>query len=188
MPHNPYPLSSAWPPLTSAYHDEYGRIDPDVYAAAGKLWPTAQNKLRRSQVDLEEGLILMFRAVAQVTQMIGKRSKEIENLGGYIWVTFSRLMVQEIETRTLHSELDAKYAARFAPTTSRSEDEIINIIQINEIRDRADEWLREVLEFYLLGHTFEEIADLMGGRANRIRSKFSKKMKKLAKQVRGEKV
>ena len=95
-------------------------------------------------------------------------------------------MLDEIERKGLHSTLNAEYAARLEPTTRRSEDEIINIIQVNEIRDRADEWLREVLDLYLMGHTFEEIARFKGDRANGIRSKFSKRMKRLAKELGGE--
>jgi len=187
MPHNQDPPSSDWPPLSSAYQDQYGLIDPDVYAAADKLWSAAKIHLRRAQVDLEDGKTLMFRAVAQVTDMMRKRAEPIENLGGYLWVTFHRLMLEEVKKKGLHSKLDTEYAARFVPATRRSEDEIINIIQVKEIRERADEWLRQVLDLYLMGHTFEEIAGFTGERANGIRARFSRQMRKLAKEVRGEK-
>ena len=182
----PHVQSSAWPPLSSAYHDEFGPIDPDVYAAAGKIWSTAQIHLRRAQVDLEDGRTLMFKAVAQVTAAMSRRTERIENLGGYLWVTFLHLVLEEVKRKELHSKLEARYTARLEPTIRRSEDEIIKIIQVNEIRARADKWLREILELLLMGLTFEEIARLKGGRANRIRSKFSKRMKKLAKELGGE--
>ncbi len=187
MPHNQDKhVDTVWPPLSSAYLDVYGPIDPGVYAAAGKLWHTAQIQLQRAGIHSEEGQTLMLRAVAQVTRAMGKRTEKVEKLEGYLWVTFRRMLVQKLEEIALHSKLDAEYAARFVPSIQRSEDEIIKIILMREIYDRADDWLRQVIEFLELGHTYEEIAEFMGGRANVIRSKFSKRIRKLANQIRAE--
>jgi DNA-directed RNA polymerase specialized sigma24 family protein len=183
MPHEDSPQPSVWPFLSTAYVDEYGPINPDVHATAGKLWPTAQILIRQAQVDFEEGQALMFRAVAQVTRMMDQRTKPIENLAGYLWVTFRHLLLEEIKTRARHSTLDAEYVARSTPGTNRSENEIIESILISEIRELADDWLREVIELCLLGHSFEEIANLKRVPANSLRSKFSKKIKKLVKHI-----
>jgi len=183
MPHYQDSTSSSWPLLSTIYQDEYGSIDPDVYAAAGKLWPKVQSQLYRDQFPSDAGRTLMLRAAALVTRTLGSRIEQIENLHGYLWVAFRRLLVDEIERNILHSKLDAEYVKGLTSATPNSEDEIEKLILIDQIRNLADNWLREVIELLLLGHTFEEIADFHGKKANAIRSKFHKKVKKLRKTL-----
>ena len=187
MPHNKdKPLSAVWPPLANGYIDEFGPIDPSLHQAAGRLWPTIEVQLRRARIAPEDGQRLMLKAVALVTRARAQRPEEIRNVDGYLWRTFHRLLLEELERRALHSKLDAEFVARFAPAARRSEDEIIKIILIREIMDRADEWLRQVIELLQMGHSYEEIAVFLGGRANAIRSRVSKQLKTLAKQIRKE--
>src|SRR5688572_8635411 len=147
MPHNKDTLpSGVWPPLANGYIDEFGPIDPTLHEAAGRLWPTVEVQLRRAQISPEDGQTLMRKAVALVTRARCQRSEEITNIDGYLWRTFHRLLLEELERRALHSKLDAEFAARFASVSQRSEDEIFRIILIREILDHADEWLRQVIE------------------------------------------
>lgn len=187
MPHDKdKPTATVWPPLANSYLDEFGPIDPALHEAAGRLWPTVEVHLRRAQIVPEDGQTLMLKAVALVTRARSQRTEEISNIDGYLWRTFHRLLLEELERRALHSKLDAEFAARFAPAAQRSEDELIKIILIREIVDRADEWLRQVLELLQMGHSYEEIATFLGGRANAIRSRVSKQLKALAQQIRKE--
>lgn len=184
MPHNKdKPPSRVWPPLTNGYIDEFGPIDPTLHEVAGRLWPTVEVQLRRARIVPEDGQTLMLKAVALVTRATCQRTEEISHIDGYLWKTFHRLLLEELERRALHSKLDAEFGARFAPEAQRSEDEITRIILMREILDRADEWLRQVLELLQMGHSYEEIAMLLGGRANVIRSRVSKRLKALAKQI-----
>ena len=184
MPHSKdKPPSRVWPPLANGYLEEFGPIDPTLYEAAGRLWPAVEVHLRRAQIVPEDGQILMLKAVALVTRARCRRTEEISNIDGYLWRTFHRLLREELEKRALHSKLDAEFAARFAPALQRSEDEITKIILIQEIMERADEWLRQVIELLQMGHSYEEIAVFLGGRANAIRSRVSKQLKALAKQI-----
>ena len=184
MPHNKdKPPSGVWPPLANGYLDEFGQIDPTLHEAAGRLWPTVEVHLRRARIFPEDGQTLMLKAVALVTRARSRRTDEISNIDGYLWRTFHRLLLEELERRALHSKLDAEFAARFAPTSQRSEDEITKIILIREILEHADEWLRQVIELLQMGHSYEEIAVFLGGRANAIRSRVSKQLKTLAKQI-----
>lgn len=184
MPHNEDKSTfDLWPALASDYLDEFGPIDPIVHEAAGRLWPTVQAQLRRTQIPPEDGQTLMLKATALVTRARRQRAEEISNLDGYLWKTFHRLLLEELEKRALHSKLDAEFAARFVPASQRAEDEIINIVLIREILDRADKWLRQVIELLQMGHSYEEIAMLLGERANVIRSRVSKRLKTLAAQI-----
>jgi DNA-directed RNA polymerase specialized sigma24 family protein len=184
MPHNEdKPQSGVWPPLANGYLDEFGSIDPAVHEAAGRLWPAVEVHLRRAQIVSEDGQLLMLKAVALVTRARCRRTEEISNIDGYLWRTFHHLLLEELEKRALHSKLDAEFAARLAPASQRSEDEITKIILMREILERADDWLRQVIELLQLGHTYEEIAVLIGGRANAIRSRVSKQLKILARQI-----
>jgi DNA-directed RNA polymerase specialized sigma24 family protein len=184
MPHNEDKSpSGVWPPLADGYVDEFGHIDPSVHEAAGRLWSTVEVHLRRAQIVPEDGQTLMLKAVALVTRARCQRTEEISNIDGYLWRTFYRLLLEELEKRALHSKLDAEFAARFAPASQRSEDEITKIILIREILERGDEWLRQVIELLQMGHSYEEIAVLLGGRANAIRSRVSKQLKALARQI-----
>jgi DNA-directed RNA polymerase specialized sigma24 family protein len=184
MPHNKdKPQSGVWPPVANGYLDEFGPIDPTVHEAAGRLWPTVEVHLRRVQMVPEDGQTLMSKAVALVSRARHQRTEEISNIDGYLWRTFHRLLLEELERRALHSKLDAEFVARFAPAAQRSEDEITKIILIREILEFADEWLRQVIELLQMGHSYEEIAMFLGGRANAIRSRVSKQLKILARKI-----
>jgi DNA-directed RNA polymerase specialized sigma24 family protein len=188
MPHNKDKSTfGVWPTLANGYLDEFGPIDPTLHEAAGRLWPAVQAQLRRAQFAPEDGQTLMLKAIALVTRAKCRRAEEINNIDGYLWRTFHRLLLEELEKRALHSKLDAEFAARFAPASQRAEDEIIKIVLIKEILDRADAWLRQVIELLQMGHSYEEIAMLLGERANVIRSRVSKRLKTLAKQIGKEK-
>lgn len=184
MPHHKDKATSDfWPPIANGYLDEFGPIDPTLNEAAGRLWPTVEVQLRRAQIAPEDGQTLMLKAVALVTRARRQRTEEITNIDGYLWRTFRRLFLEELKKRALHSKLDAEFAARFEPASQRSEDEITRIILMREILDRADEWLRQVMELLQMGHSYEEIAMLLGRRANVIRSQVSKRLKALAKEI-----
>jgi DNA-directed RNA polymerase specialized sigma24 family protein len=184
MPHNrDKSPSNVWPSLTNGYIDEFGPIDPTLHEVALRLWPKVEVQLQRAQIPPEDGQTLMLKAVALVTRAKSQRAEEIKNIDGYLWKTFHRLLLEQLEKRALHSKLDAEFAARFASASQRSEDEITKIILIREILDRADEWLRQVMELLQMGHSYEEIAMLLGGRENAIRSRVSKQLKKLASQI-----
>lgn len=110
MPHNKdKPLSGVWPPLTNGYIDEFGPIDPVLHEVAGRLWPTVEVQLRRARIDPEDGQTLMLKAVALVTRARCQRTENISNIDGYLWRTFHRLLLEELERRALHSKLDALY-------------------------------------------------------------------------------
>jgi DNA-directed RNA polymerase specialized sigma24 family protein len=184
MPHNKDKAqSSVWPSLANGYLDEFGPIDPIVHEAAGRLWPAVEVHLLRAQIVPEDGQTLMLKAVALVTRARCQRTEEISNIDGYLWRTFHRLLLEELERRALHCKLDAEFAARFALASQRSEDEITKIILMREILERADEGLRQVIELLQMGHSYEEIAMFLGGRANAIRSRVSKQLKILARQI-----
>lgn len=84
------------PPLQEGYEDEFGRIDPEVYQAAGAIWPAAANFGEFALHDRGLASNLMMKAAARVSETIAS-GKSIENLKGYLLITFKRLVARERE-------------------------------------------------------------------------------------------
>ncbi|HYG82577.1 MAG TPA: hypothetical protein VD861_19430, partial [Pyrinomonadaceae bacterium] len=60
------------------------------------------------------------------------------------------------------------------------------LICVREIVSRMDDSTRKVFEFRQLGYTFEEIGRGKGASADVTRAEFHKRLKRLAKSIRGD--
>ncbi len=178
--------ASPWPEVKGAYLDEFGPIDPKVYTHASSLWPAVEPLVRRTIRDVQNGQRLMIKAVALVSRKLAEQPERMTNLKGYLAQTFRRLLFEEFEKQTSHAERDAEAAARISAIPDCPEDEINKLILVNEILDRADTWTREVFHFLILGHTLDEIGHQYHMKGNFVRSQLSKRVKKLADQIRKE--
>jgi DNA-directed RNA polymerase specialized sigma24 family protein len=188
MPHRKLDnsLKTAWPDIQAAYVDEFGPIEPSVYAQAGTLWPVVEPLVLRTIKDVQNGQRLMMKAVALVSRKFAEQPERMINLKSYLFQVFRHLLFEELEKLTGHAERDVEAAARIAVIPQRSEDEINRIVLIHEILQRADKWTRETFELLTLGYTFDEIGRKSGMKANFVRSRLSKRLQKLAEQVRKE--
>jgi DNA-directed RNA polymerase specialized sigma24 family protein len=177
---------SPWPEITEAYEDEFGLVDPEVHKLAGTLWPLAETLALRAIQDGQAGQRLLVKAVAIVTRKFAEQPERMTNLKGYVFKTFYRLLSAESAKINRNSQLDDELE-RGEPTFARkSEADVDEIILVHELMRRADERTREIFHFLALGHSYEEIAKEYGVGANHLRSQWSKKLRKLKKQILAE--
>lgn len=173
----------SWPSLDEGYIDEFGVICPEVYRAAGELWPQAESLVYSKLRDCPAGMRLMLKAAAAVSRKRREQPDQIRDLKAYLWTTFKRLISDEVEKENRYQPLEPEQQ----PTNNaRAPSETLNDhILIEEVMAQMDSWTRTVFELRVLGFEFEEIAQLLKSRPNLLRSKFHKEIKKLSRRLRG---
>src|SRR5574338_1168292 len=91
-----------WPSVDAEYVDEFGSIDPTVDRIARELWPRAEYMARELLHDSAVGYRLLKRAVAVVSRVMADRPNEIAQPAGYIFQTYKRLVLSELEKMNGH--------------------------------------------------------------------------------------
>ncbi|MDX6288642.1 MAG: hypothetical protein QOH42_441 [Blastocatellia bacterium] len=185
MPHTNNPKLSRipWPEIQAGYDDEFGRVDPDVYNLAGTIWPLSQTHILRTINDYETGQRLLVKAVVLVSRKCIEQPDQMNNVRAYLFKTFYRLLLEELEKRSKHDQFDAEVIDSIQSLTSRCDEQINRTILIHEIRERADQWTRQVLDDLVLGYKFVELTDKYGMKANHLRAEWSKKISRLEEQI-----
>lgn len=175
--------TSDFPPIDAAYTDEFGRVDPEVHNVAREIWSPAKFFALRFLRDSHKGLDLLLKSVARVSRI--RENTQIDNLRAYLYLTYKRLILAEIEKENGHQRL---LSERFAAEVSNreTEEELNKKILINELRLRMDDWTRDVFDLLSLGYTYENLVPRYGKAANVIRSKYSKKIAGLARRINSE--
>ena len=176
-----------WPTLQEPYKDEYGLILPEVYEVARKLWPREEGFVLLKLGDSARGQSIMFRAISVVSQVISQKPDHITHLDAFLKRTFRRLVLKELKIENGHRE-KVELAANDPVTESlmgNHEEEPDRKILILQIIRMMHEPTRHVFELLCLGHTYDEIAGALNQPANGIRSRFSKQIEKIRKQLRG---
>lgn len=175
------------PPFNDSYEDEFGHIDPIVYQEAEKLWPTARELVLKILHDEHVGVQLMLRAVAKVSHIRANEPDKIGNLSNYLYVSLKHLVFAEQKKEMRHREIEASVFRQENINDKLSDEEQLNKkILIAELKQRMDDWTREVFDYIALGHTFDEISKHFDMKANHIRSKFSKRVNALARELQNE--
>jgi DNA-directed RNA polymerase specialized sigma24 family protein len=182
LPNNPNP-QKPWPEIQEGYEDEFGPVDPEVYKLAGTVWPLAQAHILRTINDYDTGQRLLVKAVVIVSRKCAEKPDQITNVKAYLIKTFYHLLLEELEKRSKHDQLETEVVDSIQSIATRSDADIERTILLHEIRQRADKWTREVLSDLVLGYKFEELADKYGMKANRLRSTWSKKLRRLEQQI-----
>jgi DNA-directed RNA polymerase specialized sigma24 family protein len=175
----------AWPPLESGYTDEFGWIDSEVYRVAGALWPFAENLARLRLHDSAAGQRLLLKAAAHVSRVFVERRQFIRNLRAYLFVTYKRLILEELEASTRRIDVfnSVEPARRIKEEQKAISDDMERKILVQELVQRMDDDMRNIFEFLTLGFTFEEIAERQQTKANILRSRFNRGLKRLIKQI-----
>lgn len=172
-----------WPQIGESYTDEFGPIAADVYECAGALWPRAESFSVSVLRDGPAGLKLLLKASALVTRARAERLTAVENLPSYLFRTYKRLVLEQLEVESGHRRLEAMLMqAPVAGDNDRSDEKIL----VQQIMRRMDQPMREVFELLLLGYTFEEIAERSGRGANTLRATYSKQIRRLVRSVNAE--
>jgi DNA-directed RNA polymerase specialized sigma24 family protein len=170
-----------WPSLDEGYTDEFGDISPEVYQAAGELWPQAENLINSKLHDHPAGMRLMFKAAAAVSRKREEQPDQIRDLKAYLWITFKHDIFAEVEKESRYQQLDHEQEPR---NGGRTQSDVLNDhILVEELMAQMDAWTRSVFELRVLGYQFEDIAQMFKMRPNLLRSKFHKEIKKLSRKL-----
>ncbi len=174
------------PPVTvQVFADEFGAIDRHVYEAALLLWPQIENQSLQMLRDAADGQRLLMKASALVTRKHTETPDAITNLPAYLYQTWRRLALEEVEKQNLHRQIEeTQFAATIeAHPTSHAANELDRRILLQQIMARMDDWTRRVFEYQTLGFTFDEIAEELGSNGHSIRMRYDRQIKQLAKQL-----
>lgn len=167
----------SWPPLNASYLDELGSIDRDVYGAAGEIWPWAAAYSTAILGDEASGQLSLMKVCARITEKRAVGSIEIESLLPYLKTAFKREVLAQLKhNRSVDLEPASASASQFETDIDRK-------ILIEEMIRRMDPANRRITELLILGYSFEEIARKDGTRSNVIRSRHSKQLMKIKKDL-----
>jgi DNA-directed RNA polymerase specialized sigma24 family protein len=183
MPHKSDPPPPSWPEINAAYEDEFGHIDPDVYKFAADVWPLADAPSFRNLIDTER---LLIKAVALVSRVCAEQPGKLSNIKAYLYRTFSRLLLEQLKKQERHEPLDKALLDHAEALTTRSEDNIARMLLVHEILNCADPWTREMFWALVQGYSIEELAEIKHAKANVIRSRLSKNLMRIRRQIQKE--
>jgi len=169
--------------LDEGYTDEFGVICPEVYRAAGELWPQAEGFVHSKLRDRPAGMQLMLKAAATVSRKRQEQPDQIRDLKAYLWTTFKHFISDEVEKENRYQPLEPEQQPEgdaIGPSEALNDQ-----ILIEEVMAQMDSWTRAVFELRVLGYHFEDIAQMLKMRPNLLRSKFHKEIKKLSRRLSG---
>ncbi len=180
-------LTVDFPLIKAAYTEEFGKIDLEIYEIAENLWKSCAERLATDILhDSPKGMQLMLKAVAKVSGVRQNNPSQIQNLRAYLYRCYKNLLLAEIEKENSHQRILDDLHSAPEISLKNEEDEINRKILVNEIRRRMDDWTRAVFDYHKLGFTFEEMVPQFGSAANVIRSRYSKDVARLARQINSE--
>lgn len=167
------------------FTDEFGTIDGEVYAAALTLWSRVANLAASMTYDSAAAHRLLMKACAQVTRKRASAPEAIASLPAYLYRTWQRLVLDELEKENGHRRLEAQFAAETAEahTAAHSTTGLEQRILLQQIIKHMDDWTRRVFEYLTLGFSYDEIAAELGGNGHAIRVKYDRQIKALAQRL-----
>jgi RNA polymerase sigma factor (sigma-70 family) len=169
-----------------AYTDEFGKIGGEVNNVLNDLLPRARNFALSKLQDESEGDRLLRKAAASVERVYCKQPDQIDDLHNYLFTAFKHLVIAELKRRRRVESLDDHQAAALVLGLTDVVDNVEQKILLEEIMQRMETPMREIFEMLILGYTFEDIAKEFGEKSNKLRSRFSKLLAKLIKQLNKE--
>jgi DNA-directed RNA polymerase specialized sigma24 family protein len=175
-----------WPPLDAIYDDEFGAFDPAIYAVAGGQWPAARRFAESTLGDAATGLRLMIKATAIVSRRQAELTGGIDNPAAFLMFTFKRLVLGELKKHNRRRALEGERQAELLPRMDETAAALDQKILIEQLYARMDGWMQKAFELRMLDYSYEEMAAELGMKANFIRSKYSKELERLRRQVEEE--
>jgi hypothetical protein len=170
-----------WPDLEEPYQDEFGSVDPQVFKAAGQLWPAAERYARRALGDGSAGFPLMVRAVAIVSRIRAEAEANVRQLEPYLMTVYRRLVLAEIGKEQNRRKLLGRYGPAFATgAVEHAED---RRLLIRELVGRMDPWTRDVYRLLTAGNSFEDIGHLHERSPHGARNRFRMSLRQLRQQL-----
>ena len=177
--------ANTWPKLDTAYIDEAGQVDPEVYEAAGTIWQHAERLATATIRDSAAGARLLVKAVTIVSRRRAAPDLCIDDLPSFVFQVYKNLVLAELKKQNRRREIERRWEDFVVPERPIA-DQIDRRILIEQLCERMDQWTRDVYQWRVLGYTFENIGQFLGMGANHVRSEFSKRMVRLREQLREE--
>ncbi len=182
MPRHPQPTSD-WGALEIGYTDEFGVVASDVYAAAGRVWQRAQVYAMRVLHDSDDARArtLLLKAAAQTTRARDEKSRRIDELEGYLFQTFKRMVLAEFEkdNNRRRFETNSHFETEWQSQASNVERRIL----LGELVAAMDEWTRDVFEWLALDYSFDDIARHRGMNVKVLRNRYNRHLTALMKRL-----
>lgn len=182
MPRHPHPTPD-WGTLAFGYTDEFGKVAPDVYETAGRVWRRARDFAQRVLQDADEARArtLLLKAASQVTRARDERGHHVNELDGYLLQTFKRIVLAESERddNRRRFESEAGLGTEWQSQASNVERRIL----LEEFVGMMDEWTRAVFQWLTLDYTFDEIARHLGMDTKVLRNKYNRHVNTLIKRL-----
>ena len=170
-------LKIPWPSLDAPYVDEFGCIDKDIHQAAGELWHWAAAYAIATLGDEASGQLALKKVCAKITEKRTAGAIQIVKLNAYIQTAFKHEVLAQLKrNRSVDVDLSAE------PVTDYGLD-IDQKILVEQILARMNSEDRRITELLILGYSFEEIAKKDGTHSNVIRSRHSKLLKRIKKEL-----
>jgi DNA-directed RNA polymerase specialized sigma24 family protein len=184
MPRHPHPTLS-WGTLETGYTDEFGVVAPDIYDAAGRVWRQSRDYAARVLRDVDDARArtLLLKSAAKTTRARDEKTHHINDLDGYLFQTFKRVVLAELEkdNNRHRFEMEAHVEAEWHAQANNVERRIL----IDELVAAMDEWMRAVFEWLTLDYSFDEIAWHLGMNVKVLRNRYNRRLTALVKQFEG---
>ena len=162
----------------------------DVYKAARALLPAAKSFSKKRGLDPALAEDFMMEAAYKVVNRKHQEKVKIENLPAYLFTSFKRVVLEEIQKRQRYADLtDEQFESLSdqSATFATIEREILKEEIVRHLNAEA----RFIFDRLALGYSYKEISEMFSDefgssiQENVLRSKFSKAVQRLAKKLRG---
>jgi DNA-directed RNA polymerase specialized sigma24 family protein len=184
MPRYSHPTSD-WGTLEIGYTDEFGAVASDVYAAAGRVWRQSRDYAARVLHDSDDARArtLLLRAAAQTTRARDEKSHRIDELDGYLFQTFKRVVIAELDKDNNRRRFEGK--AHLETEWRSQASNVERRILLGELVAAMDEWTRGVFEWLVLDYSFDDIARHLGMNVKVLRNRYNRHLIALTKRLGG---
>jgi DNA-directed RNA polymerase specialized sigma24 family protein len=172
-----------WPEIASGYVDEFGQIQVEVYVAAGAIWEKAKRFAQSTIQDTHAGSRLLIRAAAIVSMKRSGSDTQIDELQGYLFQTYKNLVLDELRKENRRKRIQTDLRMELESLSLNLAEDIDRKILIEQLIRHMDPWLRRVFEWRCLDIDFDQIAQALGEKTHAVRTKYSKKVSRLIKEI-----
>lgn len=172
--------TSTWPPwesLSTTFKESYPSVDPESWKALSEIW--SQAVVFGKAHDLDESDV-RANLLSAVTRIPSARREQIVSLPAYLFTSYKHRVFDLQAKRKREAQLD-EINHDLAMDVSR---EMETKVLLEEIVARMDDNLREIYDHLVLGYSYEEMEKSLGARANVLRSRFSKGLKRIAIDIK----
>jgi DNA-directed RNA polymerase specialized sigma24 family protein len=174
------------PEIATGYVDEWGVVAPEVHQAAVALRGQAENYARAILHNEATGITLLAKAAAIVTRALSDHPGGITNLSAYLYQTFKRQVLAELEKERSHERILSERMSEMFPEERDDSEEMDQYILIQELRRRMNPRTRLVFDLLSLGHSFEDIGVMQGRSSRAVRNNYYDQVARLKKELRDD--